>query len=453
MFLCAEPAFCLKHCQDKQDAPHYYFLREKRPAMEAGLAKQLEGLRDSDLTIGVKTKQMLKLLEKKGYVHDQVLHPSLLIVHKENRSGVMVNCWDVHAKGYQALRVGWNMKKLAESYCFEVSQDHAKKEAQLGAMRMVVESADGLLAACTGTERFMTVSSSHMSQFAKAVQAGCRTEEENLAGINKTLSLESLMLEFDDPAFEHAVNEGWQWSCIASAVEDAAPWLPQLLQAALNSSNHIGRQATEMEVAMLLAYHFERTSCMETSIELASAGIPMSYVEAVAHIVQHYGGGPTFPLVKLLAHMEKLFCTSLMLGEDFTKAVAYTDFGSKESTFPIVRVMLLACNISSSKQEDGYARLLGKSDVEKLKSQSMRETVLLVERQGRLVLAKVGEEGAWDKASVKVLARFFIRCGLWLCKKEGKGREGKARTSLRVRVLPVVLALRDRRVLDLHRRR
>ena len=43
----------------------------------------------------------------------------------------------------------------------------------------------------------------------------------------------------------------WQWPCIS--VQDAAPWLPQLLQAASNGSNHIGRQAREMQAAMLLA--------------------------------------------------------------------------------------------------------------------------------------------------------------------------------------------------------
>lgn len=406
-----------KHAHDKQTS---FFLRRHRPAMEAGLVKDLEELRDADLAIGVKTKQILKLLEKKGYVHEQVVHPTLLAVHKENRSGMMVNCWDVHAKGYEALRVGWNMKKLAESYCFEVS--HARREEQLKPMKLLVEAADGLLAPCGGTERFLSVSSSHMSQFVRAVHAGCRTEDENLAGINKTLSLESLMQEFEDPAFEAAVGEGWAWSCISSAVEDAAPWLPQLLQAALNSSNHIGRQATEIEVAMLLAYHFGKTKCMETSTQLASAGIPLKYVEAVAHIVQHYGGGPQFPLVKLLGDIEKLFCTSLMLGADFTHAIAYTDFGSKESTFPLVRMMLVACNLSSNKQEDGFARLLVKSDVDKLKAPSQKENLMLAEKQARLVISQLGED-VFQKENVKLLARFLIRCALWLCKKEGKGRE------------------------------
>lgn len=367
----------------------------------------MEELRDADLAIGVKTKQILKLLEKKGYVHEQVVHPTLLAVHKENRSGMMVNCWDVHAKGYEALRVGWNMKKLAESYCFEVS--HARREEQLKPMKLLVEAADGLLAPCGGTERFLSVSSSHMSQFVRAVHAGCRTEDENLAGINKTLSLESLMQEFEDPAFEAAVGEGWAWSCISSAVEDAAPWLPQLLQAALNSSNHIGRQATEIEVAMLLAYHFGKTKCMETSTQLASAWIPLKYVEAVAHIVQHYGGGPQFPLVKLLGDIEKLFCTSLMLGTDFTHAIAYTDFGSKESTFPLVRMMLVACNLSSNKQEDGFARLLVKSDVDKLKAPSQKENLMLAEKQARLVISQLGED-VFQKENVKLLAR-FLPCG------------------------------------------
>ena len=40
--------------------------------MEAELLKDLELLRDADLAIGVKTKQILTLLEK-GYVREQVV--------------------------------------------------------------------------------------------------------------------------------------------------------------------------------------------------------------------------------------------------------------------------------------------------------------------------------------------------------------------------------------------
>ena len=37
-----------------------------------------------------------------------------------------------------------------------------------------------------------------------------KTEEENLLAINKTLSLESLMFEFQDMAFQTAVTAGWE---------------------------------------------------------------------------------------------------------------------------------------------------------------------------------------------------------------------------------------------------
>ena len=106
-------------------------------------------------------------------------------------------------------------------------------------MKLLVESSEGRLAPLTGGERFVSVSSSHMSQFCRSVGAGCKTDEENLLAINKTLSLESLMLEFKDMAFQTAVTAGWNWHCISSAVEVSVPWLPDFLQGSLNSSNHI----------------------------------------------------------------------------------------------------------------------------------------------------------------------------------------------------------------------
>ena len=127
----------------------------------------------------------------------------------------------------------------------------------------------------------------------------------------------------------------------------------------------------------------------------------------------------------MLVALEKLFNSSLLLGEEFFTAIAMTDFGSKETTFPLVRAMLVAANLSSPISQDGYSRLLVKSDVGKLKQKGMLEKMHLTEKLAQVELHNVEKShgGLLDKGNVKALGKFFIRCALWLVKKEGKGRE------------------------------
>ena len=129
--------------------------------------------------------------------------------------------------------------------CFEVNP--SKKEQQLDAMRKLVAGSEQKLAPVSGLERYMSVSRSHMSQFAKAAGCGqCCSHLEQL----QPFTVEALQSSFQDEQFGKMVKEGWAWWIIQSDVEVAAPWFPQMLQAALNTGNHISKVATEVELAM-----------------------------------------------------------------------------------------------------------------------------------------------------------------------------------------------------------
>lgn len=188
--------------------------------MDAELVKQLELIRDDQvLAVNTKAAKIITVLTGKGLVYDQVVPPALMLVHCQNRAGKMVNSFDVHGKGYQASKVGWSLEKLGQSYCFELPQSLEDRDRQVKAMKLLVDSSEGRLAPLTGADRFVFVSSSHMSQFCRSVGAGCKTEEENLLAINKTLSLESLMLEFQDIAPASDLQE---WSNGLFLQEDVA---------------------------------------------------------------------------------------------------------------------------------------------------------------------------------------------------------------------------------------
>ena len=329
--------------------------------MDASLVQQLESIRDdAGLAVNVKAKKMLEVLKQGGYLYEQLLDPSQLIVHSENRSGMMVNAYNVHCRGQAALKVGWSMAKLTESYCMELSQNTQRRQAQLDSMRALVEASDGKLAGVSGTERFASLSSSHMSQFCKAVRSGCSSEHESLPSV---LALETVTKQYTDEQFATAVRQGWVWNCISACVDDAVGWFADFLQASLNASNHIAGRLTEMEIAMNLAAHYKRTGSMEASVEACRAMCELGYLDAIAEWVKKYTGGEQFVLIQFLAGVERSFSSSVLLGEEYFRSVASTDFGSKESTFPLVRCMLLACNLSSPKLhvQDGFARLLGES--------------------------------------------------------------------------------------------
>ena len=391
--------------------------------MDPLVVQELESIRDAPLSVMTKASKMLEKLRVLGYIKQMVLKPSSLIVHAQNRAGLMVNPWNVHEKGYEALKVGWSLQKLQESFCMEISQNMLVKEKQLLAMQVLVEGSEGKLA-MNGKEQYQSLSSSHMSQFCKAVGAGCYTSQEKLASICKILSLETLVQHFQDQEFAQAVTEGWCWNCIAGVVEQACPWFPNFLQGCLNASNHIAGRATEMELALHLAEHYKGAKNLDQALEACKGLSSLPYLNTVAQFVQHFAGGEDFPLIHFLLAIEKTFNTSMLLGQDFFTAIVKTDLGSKETTFPVVRSMLLAVNLSSNKHADGISKLLVKSDVEKLKQLQMRINLEAAEKLGLLLLEE-NKAGLLSKDMVKLLGRFWIRCGLWLCKKEGKGRESK----------------------------
>ena len=400
--------------------------------MDEALKNALVAVKDdSNIAINVKMGKILKLLQDHGMVYEQVLVPSLLAIDPDNRSGLMRNSFDVRSKGVLALKMGFQVSKVSEAFCFEVSGKKATKDQQVDKMRTLVESSDRRLAPLNGTERFLSVSCSHITQFLKAVACGqCFTSNEELlkhACSSHSLSLGSLEAHYQDDQFAQMIKAGWPWKCIKAEVEEICPWLPNLLQAAPNSSNAIGKQTTEMEVALNLAYTYKATGSMEEACEACKACTTLGYVEAISNWVRLYGGGDGFPLVELLVSIQKLFNSSLHLGEEFMCSVAYPTFKSKESMYPFVRCALLACNLSSPRAQDGVAKLLVRGDVERLKSNANQQNVDLSEKL--LKLAFQQHQGALankkDTQMVKTFARLLIRTALWLFKKEGKGRESK----------------------------
>ena len=162
--------------------------------------------------------------------------------------------------------------------------------------------------------------------------------------------------------------------------------VPSFLQAALNSSNHIAGQVTEMELAMSMAMTYFRSPNSEESVQDCQASAPLTCLDVAGEFVAHHGGGSGFPVVKLLSAIETTFAGSMLLGEELFTAIAKTDCG-KESSFPTVRCCWLADALSSPKQKDGFSRLLVRSDIDKMKPAGNRENLMVTKKMATLLLA------------------------------------------------------------------
>ena len=165
-------------------------------------------------------------------------------------------------------------------------------------------------------------------------------------------------------------------------VEDIFPDLPQLIQAALNSSHGIAKAQTEIEIMASMASHYAHTKDLKKALQLAESTKPkcMPYIAAIGHYVQKNNGGTSFDTIHVLAHVStlatystwlvcnvqlgmptvhfymssftnafagKAFTNTLTIGEDFMTTIAFMDFKEKSTTFPWTTPRLLAANRQS----------------------------------------------------------------------------------------------------------
>ena len=232
-----------------------------------------------------------------------------------------------------------------------------------------------MLADVNGSETCITVGLSHTVAFCRATNSGCKTCVPELGGTHGTLSLDSVLAASAARAnhpFRTMCEKGWAWFCIDSSVEEQIPDLPSKWQSALNVTHAVGSGAKELETASFLANCLKTSNDMGAAMEAAKQSQPAcsNYLEPIGYLVQYYGGGPPeFPVIAYLNSFAKAFGGSILLGEEYTRAVAYVALGTNLNMHGWLRAGLVVTQLTadSSKVKDGIGRLLLPSDVEKLK--------------------------------------------------------------------------------------
>ena len=167
----------------------------------------------------VKVQRLVDLLTESGLAYKVLVKPSEVLTHPDNRAGQMLSALDCWNKGMKMWAVGIRKELLTSSMAFELAIKTDLREKQLQANQKLVESSHDLLAAITGQKRFLSVSSSHLTAWLKAVGSGC-------GGPNDMGPLQLRQGESNSDVVSALLQDGWMWVVRSSAVEEQWPKLP-----------------------------------------------------------------------------------------------------------------------------------------------------------------------------------------------------------------------------------
>lgn len=414
-----------------------------------------------------KWKAVSTFLMEEKVVYKMKLKADQLLVHPQNRGGMGLQVFSMHAKGQRILQCGCDLSLLSGSTCIELSPDPIKRKAQCKMMQSLHDAHPDYVAPVSGHERFMSLSSSHVSQFFKAMLHGCKSPESELIdGKSGKMSLALV----SDPEFLKGANEGWDWTIIPFYLEDAYAWLivhfclfpwsshsffvlcthpmksslalqdcfptlPILIQGALNATNICFEAVGEVELLSTIAMRANQIlqdggePDFVKIAQLSAAGSVGLYAHVLGKFVQSFGGGAPFEILGYLAtfsHQDK----AVTLGKEFVMAITECEF-SPVHLFPLVRIAFAVTNLTAPKQkvQDGFSRLLTRTDVQALKGKKnlpkLEELETLMEKAWKQTCSKA------DKAlAYKAFGRLQCRSLLHVTKKSKHGHEDKTYADL-----------------------
>ena len=126
-------------------------------------------------------------------------------------------------------------------------------------------------------------------------------------------------------------------------------------------------------------------------------------------------------------HQGKQYGGSTVWGQEFTGLLAFTDFKSKETTYPWIRLALATCQMCASKQyiRDGISKLVNPSDFSKLKQKGMAVQVAAAEKLLMEAWQLCQSSPLTLDQKAQPMGRYLTRVALFLLGKGAKGPEAK----------------------------
>lgn len=382
---------------------------------------------DSSKGIMGRWKSVLQVLMCNNVAYKAKLAPCNLLVHPQNRGGSGIQPFNMHQKGAKIVACGAKFDLLIGSVAFEMHPEEAKRMKQVQFNENLALTSNGLMAPVQGGERYLTVSSTHTSQFCRAVSHGCLTPETQIQDSNGKLSLEMLG---KDTVLKEMVTEGWEWVIIPWYVEDAFPGMPAMIADALNSVNGIFEAQGELELALTIANAALRPDGnVEWDALAASCCISSqisTYAKWIGKLVKNLGGGREqgYPLIKFAQEFQKQFGNSCLVGKDFFMSLLDIELSST-NMMVFVKIAVLATQVSApdAKRVDGFSRFLTKGDLMLLKSKKLHDKVVAAETMLAQCWQRVAGSNLSERDRNRIFGLLCIRMVLHLLGKEKHGRD------------------------------
>ena len=271
---------------------------------------------------------------------------ALFLVHMKNRGGLLINAFNAHSKWAKIKRSGGDRSKLDSAWAFELPPSGQARIDQIEANVRLVARSNNYLAPVNGSERYLTVGTGHVTAACKASNHGCATPEKFLQDANGKISKD--FLETDSEIKE--MLTGIDFNVLPFQVELAWPKLPHLAQRALNASNTVPDQSSELEVAASIAEFTEQQRAdnqkgdygLATQAAIATRPPCSGYADKLSDLARYFGGGVGAPLIKYLDSVSKQFGPNLALGCQLTTILVDCKFYSKVKKYPLLRIALIA---------------------------------------------------------------------------------------------------------------
>ena len=96
-----------------------------------------------------------------------------------------------------------------------------------------------------GDEAFLTLAGGHFAAFCRAALNRCATPEPKLQDHENKIDVAKLRR---DKAFAEMLDKGWEYTKISWEAEERYPKLCAFIQRAMNASNTVACDASELEV-------------------------------------------------------------------------------------------------------------------------------------------------------------------------------------------------------------
>ena len=317
--------------------------------------------------------------------------PKLMLVHPSNRGNTGLNCHNAHRNGLKIHKAGADLSLLSHACAIEIRPEgapHAEKRKHLFEFNdALVRASNNKLAPVSGLERFASLATSHTFAFCKAAEARCSTDYAEIA--DSAGRLDPALLG-NNNNMKTMMEEGWDVFVVPYWIEDDIKNWPHWCQSACNVTNAAKTVMSEVETMsslvediMAMQGDVPNWQAAKESVESDDPSCS-AYLADVVQIVQRYGGDKKdgWQKIKFLATFARDYGASVMLGQEFTKAVATLEIPKSLEELPMCRIAFLATQLTSTgcKIKDGIGRLVSVTDVNSCKSKDNLDKFKLAER-------------------------------------------------------------------------